>query len=90
MDKAAKARLKQFIEDNIPFYELKKVGFFSKDIRKTDYEKIAARVCRFFGLKTIHEYEKIGADIDLGCPTNWPTMPLVEQHELISKDKYLN
>jgi len=59
MDKAAKDKLKQFLEDNIPFKELKQVGFWEKGIRKTDYEKIAARICAFFGYKTIYEYKKV-------------------------------
>jgi hypothetical protein len=59
MDSAAKARLRQFIEDNIPFKELKAAGFFDKGVRKTDYEKIAARVCHWFGYKSIYEYKKV-------------------------------
>lgn len=59
MDKAARNKLKQFLEEHIPFYDLKKVGFFDKSIRKTDYEKIAARVCLFFGYKNIYQYKGI-------------------------------
>lgn len=50
-------KLKQFIEKHIPFYELKEVGFWAKGTRKTDYEKIAARVCEFFGYQSIYEYD---------------------------------
>lgn len=57
MDLAQKNKLKYFIEKYIPFAELKKVGFFPKDVRKTDYEKIAARICHRFGYKTIYEYK---------------------------------
>lgn len=59
MEKAARQKLRQFIEDHFDFQTLKKVGFFEKGIRKTDYEKIAERVCRFFGYKSIYEYGKI-------------------------------
>ncbi len=58
MDKAARQKLKQFLEDNIAFAPLKKAGFFGKGIRKTDHEKIAARICWFFGFKSIYEYKK--------------------------------
>lgn len=59
MEEAARQKLKEFIEDHFDFQTLKKVGFFEKGIRKTDYEKIAARVCLFFGYKSIYEYGKI-------------------------------
>jgi len=49
-------RLKDFIEDNFDFRTLKKVGFFDKEMKKTDYEKIAARVCTFFGYSSIYDY----------------------------------
>lgn len=52
--------LKEFIENNIPFYELKKAGFWPKGTRKTDYEKIAERICWYFGFKSIYEYETFG------------------------------
>lgn len=48
--------LKNFLEEFFDFKELKKVGFFDQSITKTDYEKQADRICRFFGLKTIYEY----------------------------------
>jgi len=50
-------KLKQFIEDHIPFYELNQVGFWPKGTRKTDYEKIAARVCHYFGFKSVYEFD---------------------------------
>lgn len=49
-------KLKEFIEDNFDFDGLKSMGFFEKGMRKTDYEKIAERVCLFFGYKSIYEY----------------------------------
>lgn len=106
MDKAARLKLKQFLEDNIPFKELKQAGVFPKEIRKTDYEKIAAVICRMFGLKSIYEYGKITCsgiicyddgtaeffrpNVDMGCPTNWDKLKPVEAINLISKDEYLN
>lgn len=59
MDKAAKNKLKQFLEDYIPVSELMKAGFFDKGTRKTDYEKIAEKVCYYFGYKSIYEYKKV-------------------------------
>lgn len=52
-------KLKQFIEEHIPFDALKKVGYWEKGTRRTDYEKIAERVCRHFGYQTIYEYHTI-------------------------------
>lgn len=49
-------RLRDFIEDNFDFPTLKKIGFFNKEMKKTDYEKIAERVCKFFGYNSIYEY----------------------------------
>ena len=66
METAAKNRLKQYIEDYIPVDDLKKAGFFGKGVKKTDYEKIAERICWFFGYKTIYEYKLVckGKDCD--------------------------
>jgi hypothetical protein len=52
-------RLKIYIEENIPFKELKDAGFFDKEIKGSDYDKIAERICIFFGLKSIYEYSEI-------------------------------
>ena len=49
-------RLKQFVEDHFPFDALKKEGFFEKGTRRTDYEKIAARMCWYFGFESVYEY----------------------------------
>lgn len=49
-------KLKDFIEDNIPFYPLKKAGFWPAGTRKNHYDTIAARVCQFFGYASIYEY----------------------------------
>lgn len=48
--------LKKFLEEFFDFDELKKVGFYSKDISKEDYQKQADRICLFFGLETVYEY----------------------------------
>lgn len=105
MDKGARLKLKLFLENNIPFHDLKKVGFFGKDVRKTDYEKISARVCQFFGYKSIYEYGKIRVSgilcygngvaewirpsVDMSCPTNWELLQ-IDRVEMISKDSWLN
>ena len=59
MDKAAKNKLMQFLENNIPVDDLMKAGFFLKGTRKNSYEKIAARICWYFSFKNIYEYKKI-------------------------------
>lgn len=40
---------KEFVIQYIPFSELKKVGFFSKEIKRTNYEAIVNRFLNFFG-----------------------------------------
>lgn len=40
-----------------PFSDLRKVGFFTPEMRG-DYEAQAKRVCEFFGYKTVYEYGK--------------------------------
>lgn len=58
MDKAAKEKLKQYLEDYLPVDDLMKAGFFEKGTRRNQYEKIAARICWYFGYKSIYEYKK--------------------------------
>jgi len=48
--------LKNYLRDNFDFKALKKVGFYSKDIKSTDYEKQAERLCHRFGFKNIYEW----------------------------------
>lgn len=53
-------KLKLFLETYLPdFNDMKKVGFFAKGIRKTDYEKIAERYCSRLGYKSIYEYRLV-------------------------------
>lgn len=47
--------LETFMKDNFPFGELKKAGFFTKEM-KGDYEAQSKRVCEFFGYKSVYEY----------------------------------
>lgn len=53
---AERKRLKEFLEEHIPFEGLKKAGMFPKGTRKSDYEVIAERVCNHLGLKSIYDY----------------------------------
>ena len=46
---------KRFMQEFFPFGPLLKSGFFTKEM-KGDYEAQAARVCQFFGYKTVYEY----------------------------------
>lgn len=48
--------LKDFLEEHIPFRDLKKAGFFPKDMKKSDIHAQAERICKFFGYKTVYEY----------------------------------
>jgi hypothetical protein len=48
--------LKNFLLDQFDFKELKKVGFYNKDIKNNDYQKQAERICKYFGYETVYEY----------------------------------
>jgi len=39
---------KEFVQQNIPFKELKKAGFFDKSVKFNDYDAIANRVLTFY------------------------------------------
>lgn len=59
--------LKAFINEHFDFYGLREIGLFGKDIKKSDYQKQADRICQFFGFKSIFEWltqEPIRAHID--------------------------
>jgi|JI9StandDraft_1071089.scaffolds.fasta_scaffold93912_3 hypothetical protein len=47
--------LKRFMKEFFPFTEMKKIGFFTKEM-KGDYDAQAKRICDFFGYKTVFEY----------------------------------
>ncbi len=55
---AEEQKLRDFIEDNFDFATMKKMGFFGKDIKRTDYDKMAERICTFFGFNSIYEYNR--------------------------------
>lgn len=61
MTEIEKKRLKNFLRDNFSFSDLKKLGFYSKEVRANDYEKQAIRICQYFGLDNVYDYTKIGA-----------------------------
>jgi uncharacterized protein with ParB-like and HNH nuclease domain len=48
--------LKDFMEDRFDYASLKKAGFYGKHIKRNDYKAQAAKVCEFFGYKTVYEY----------------------------------
>lgn len=48
--------LKEFLDNNFDFYELRKAGLFPKDWKKTDIHKQAQKICELFNYKTVFEY----------------------------------
>jgi len=50
--------LERFMKEFFPYPELKKAGFFTKEM-KSDYPAQAKRVCDFFGFETVYEYGAI-------------------------------
>ena len=61
--------LKRFMQEFIPFNELKKVGFFTKEMRN-DYYAQAKRICDFFGYKSVFEYgaQEVTCHLSLNNP----------------------
>lgn len=47
--------LERFMKEHFPYAFFKKIKFFDKQIR-FDYKAQAARVCDFFGYKSVYEY----------------------------------
>lgn len=48
--------LKEFLDNHFDFYTLRKVGFFPKEMKKSDIHGQAERICIFFGYKTVYEF----------------------------------
>jgi hypothetical protein len=101
---AAQIKLGQFVEDHIPFDELKKAGFFDKGTRRNDYKRIAERVCKWFGYQSIFEYKIVcrgPACKSNNCDrsnkrcknydpqTQWKPLDF-DMSEMYSQDRYLN
>jgi hypothetical protein len=55
-------KLKEYMLANFYFDGLKEAGFY-KGIRKNDYHSQAAKVCKFFSLKSVYEYSDIGKGV---------------------------
>lgn len=54
----SKKALQAFLKAHFDFTSLKKSGFFPKEMKHTDYEGQAKRICDYFGLASIYEYGK--------------------------------
>lgn len=59
--------LENFMKEFFPFKEFKEIGFFTKEM-KGNYQAQAARVCHYFGYKTVFEYgaKEVCAHISYG------------------------
>lgn len=51
-------RLKTFIQEFFPFKEFLKIGFFKKEM-KDDYYAQAEKICVYFSLSSIYEYDAV-------------------------------
>ncbi len=65
-DKQKHDLLKKFMKEHFSFTPLRKVGFFTKEM-KNDYEAQAKKICEFFGLESVYEY---GSE-DIRCHINY-------------------
>lgn len=46
----------KFLKEHFDFKELKKIGFYSKDIKEKDYQKQIERICLYFDFDSIFQY----------------------------------
>lgn len=74
--------LKRFMIEFFPFSELRKAGFFTKEMRG-DYYAQAERICHFFGLKSVYEY---GA-IEVRCHISYVGQRPDDDREFITEIK---
>ena len=49
----------KYFKDNFDFKELKKVKFYDREISETDYDKHKERICDYFELKSIFDYDNV-------------------------------
>lgn len=76
---------KEFTERYIPYKDLKKIGFFDKNIRFNDYQKIVERFLCFFGYESMNEYIFSHPTIQEGQFVNLSTPSYVN-----SKGEFIN
>lgn len=49
----------EFLKDNFDYDGLLQIGFYSKEIKRNDYDAQIKRVCEMFGFKSIFSYETV-------------------------------
>lgn len=49
----------EYLKDNFYYHGLLEMGFFDKKIKPEDYDSQIKRICEYFGLKNIFQYENI-------------------------------
>lgn len=52
--------LRSYLQENFDFSNLKKAGFFPKQMKFNDYEGQAKRICQYLSLTSIYDYSNIG------------------------------
>jgi hypothetical protein len=60
------SEFKKFVKENIPFSQLKKAGFFKKEVKFNDYKAITERILSCFGYNSISEYLNNNAEFNKG------------------------
>lgn len=76
--------LENFMKEFFSFTELKKAGFFSKQM-KGDYAAQAKKVCDFFGYETVYEY----ASKEIRCHLSYPRRLKVNEKGEINIDPFI-
>ena len=49
----------KYLQEKFDFVQLKKAKFYGKDINETDYDKQKERICEYFELKSIFDYDNV-------------------------------
>lgn len=52
--------LKEFLKFHFDFSSMKKMGIYPKNMKPSDYEGQAAKVCWYFGFKSVYQYAQMG------------------------------
>lgn len=59
--------LERFMKEFFPYSELKKAGFFTKEM-KGNYKAQAKRICDYFGYDSVYEYGKDDIRMHISYP----------------------
>lgn len=62
-----------FLKENFHFKTLQLIGFYTANIRENDYAMQIERICHYYGIETIFQYQTIMVDTWQKLETNIST-----------------